>query len=199
MAPHKPRLARDAAHALERRGVAGGPDRVQKSARAAERDSASGVVQLGHGAVAAREEATTGAEEASNEPTETSFGDRLALALNPLYRDLFDRAKVKLPGPEQRKPIHSDKAVEPRDEEIRQSSSGQLLHDGRQRGLVERVQHGQPLALALVRHARDCENLRAGACGLVQGFLDATMWDHLTPDLREPRQAIDDADEPVVI
>ena len=44
-APHPLGPARDAADALERRGVVAGQGRVQKSARATERDPARGVVQ----------------------------------------------------------------------------------------------------------------------------------------------------------
>src|SRR5215470_18085678 len=132
-------------------------------------------------------------------PARDGWRQTLPLVLKPPYRDLLDGAEVKLAGPEQRKPIHFDKAVESRDEEIRQSGGRQLLHDWRQGRLIERMQYGEPLALALVRHARDGEDLRTGPCGVVQGVLDATMRDHLATDLGEPRQAIDDTDEPVVI
>src|SRR5437870_1178019 len=46
LAPHQPRPARDAAHALERRGVAASQGRVQEGSRAEESDPARGVVQL---------------------------------------------------------------------------------------------------------------------------------------------------------
>ncbi len=46
VAPHQPRPARDAAHSLERGGVVAGQGRVQASVSTAERDPASGVVQL---------------------------------------------------------------------------------------------------------------------------------------------------------
>jgi len=46
LAPHQPHPARDAAYALERGGVVASQGRVQEGARAAERDSARGVVQL---------------------------------------------------------------------------------------------------------------------------------------------------------
>jgi hypothetical protein len=42
LAPHQPRPARDAAHALERGGMVSSQSRVQESARAAERDPARG-------------------------------------------------------------------------------------------------------------------------------------------------------------
>ena len=45
-APHQPRPTRDAAHAMERGGVVRRQSRIQAGARAAERDSAGGVVQL---------------------------------------------------------------------------------------------------------------------------------------------------------
>ena len=47
-APHQSRPARDAAHALERRGMVSGQGRVQEGARASERDPARGLVQLAH-------------------------------------------------------------------------------------------------------------------------------------------------------
>jgi hypothetical protein len=47
VAPHQPRHARDAADALERRSVVRRKSRVQAGARAAERDPARGLVQLG--------------------------------------------------------------------------------------------------------------------------------------------------------
>jgi len=47
MAPHQPRPASDAAHALERGGLAASQGRVQAGARAEESDPARGVVQRG--------------------------------------------------------------------------------------------------------------------------------------------------------
>src|SRR5205807_3694257 len=46
LAPHQPRPACDAAYPLERGSVVADPGRVQKGARASDRDSARGVVQL---------------------------------------------------------------------------------------------------------------------------------------------------------
>ena len=47
VAPHQPRPARDAAHALERGGVARGQGRTHEGARAEKSDPANGLVQLG--------------------------------------------------------------------------------------------------------------------------------------------------------
>jgi hypothetical protein len=44
LAPHQPRPARDAAHAMERGGVVAGPRRVRASARAAERSQTKHIV-----------------------------------------------------------------------------------------------------------------------------------------------------------
>ena len=60
LAPHQPRPARDAAHAMERGGVVRGPGRVQAGTGAAERDPTRGLVQLVRGEAAPRKEAPEG-------------------------------------------------------------------------------------------------------------------------------------------
>src|SRR5262249_29778563 len=108
-------------------------------------------------------------------------------------------AQVQLARAQHRQAIHPDKVLAPRDEQVRQAASRQVLQDRRDPLYPRRVTDRQPLALALVGDTRHHERLLLHPRRLLQRLLHAAVRHHLAADLGETRHAIGDTEESVVV